>query len=249
MRTPIIAGNWKMHNTMAAGAKLVQDLAALVRDAKNVEVVVCPTATALAAVTEAAKGTNIHVGAQNMHWEAKGAFTGEISAEMLNEIGVEYVIIGHSERREYFGETDETVNKRVKAVIAAGMIPIMCCGESLETREAGTTNAFVGAQIKAGLKDLTAAQVADIVIAYEPIWAIGTGKTATSDQANEVCKFIRETVAEIFGKEAAEKVRIQYGGSVKPTTIAELMSKSDVDGALVGGASLKADDFSKIVKF
>lgn len=249
MRTPIIAGNWKMHNTMAAGAKLVQDLAALVRDAKNVEVVVCPTATALAAVTEAAKGTNIHVGAQNMHWEAKGAFTGEISAEMLNEIGVEYVIIGHSERREYFGETDETVNKRVKAVIAAGMIPIMCCGESLETREAGTTNAFVGAQIKAGLKDLTAAQVADIVIAYEPIWAIGTGKTATSDQANEVCKFIRETVAEVFGKEAAEKVRIQYGGSVKPTTIAELMSKSDVDGALVGGASLKADDFSKIVKF
>lgn len=249
MRTPIIAGNWKMHNTMAAGVQLVKELAALVSDAKNVEVVVCPTATALAAVKEAAKGTNLRVGAQNMHWEAKGAFTGEISAEMLNEIGVEYVIIGHSERREYFAETDETVNKRVKAVIAAGMVPIMCCGESLETREAGTTNEFVGAQIKAGLKDLTAAEVGDIVIAYEPIWAIGTGKTATSDQANEVCKFIRETVAELFGKEAAEKVRIQYGGSVKPSTIAELMGKSDVDGALVGGASLKADDFSQIVKF
>lgn len=249
MRTPIIAGNWKMHNTAAAGTELVKNLAALVKDAKGVEIVVCPTFTSLAAAAEAAKGTNIHVGAQNMHWEAKGAFTGEISAEMLKEIGVEYVIIGHSERREYFGETDETVNKRVKAVLAGGMIPIMCCGESLETREAGTTNAFVGEQIKAGLAGLTAAEVASLVIAYEPIWAIGTGKTATSDQANEVCKFIRETVGEIFGEEAAQKVRIQYGGSVKPSTIAELMSKSDVDGALVGGASLKADDFSKIVKF
>lgn len=249
MRTPIIAGNWKMHNTIAAGTQLVKDLAALVSDVKDVEVVVCPTATALAAVKDAVKGTNIRVGAQNMHWEEKGAFTGEISAQMLNEIGVAYVIIGHSERREYFGETDETVNKRVKAVIAAGMTPIMCCGESLEIREAGTTNAFVGAQVKAGLKDLSPAQVGGMVIAYEPIWAIGTGKTATSDQANEVCKFIRETVAEVFGNEAAEKVRIQYGGSVKPATIAELMSKSDVDGALVGGAALKADDFSKIVKF
>lgn len=249
MRTPIIAGNWKMHNTMAAGAALVKELAALVTEVKNVEIVVCPTATALAAAQEAAKGTNIRVGAQNMHWEAKGAFTGEISAEMLNEIGVEYVIIGHSERREYFGETDETVNKRVKAVIAGGMTPIMCCGESLETREAGTTNEFVGAQIKAGLKDLTADQVAKIVVAYEPIWAIGTGKTATSDQANEVCKFIRETIAGIFGQAAADQVRIQYGGSVKPSTIAELMGKSDVDGALVGGASLKAEDFSQIVKF
>jgi triosephosphate isomerase len=249
MRTPIIAGNWKMHNTMAAGTALVKELAALVKDAKNVDIVVCPTFTALAAVKEATKGTNIHVGAQNIHWEAKGAFTGEISAEMLQEIGVEYVVIGHSERREYFGETDETVNKRTKAAIAAGIVPIVCCGESLETREAGTTNEFVGGQIKAGLAGLTAAQVAEIVIAYEPIWAIGTGKTATSDQANEVCKFIRETIAGQFGKEAAEKVRIQYGGSVKPSTIAELMGKSDVDGALVGGASLKADDFSNIVKF
>lgn len=249
MRTPIIAGNWKMHNTMAAAAALVSELSALVKDASGVDIVVCPTFTALAAAAESAKGTNIHIGAQNMHWEAKGAFTGEISAEMLKEIGVEYVVVGHSERREYFGETDETVNKRVKAVLAAGMVPIMCCGESLETRDAGTTNAFVGAQIKAGLAGLTAEQVAGMVVAYEPIWAIGTGKTATSDQANEVCKFIRETIADLFGKDAAEKTRIQYGGSVKPSTIAELMGKSDVDGALVGGASLKADDFSKIVKF
>jgi triosephosphate isomerase len=249
MRTPIIAGNWKMNNTMAAGTALVKELADLVKDAKNVDIVVCPTFTALSAVKEATKGTNIHVGAQNIHWEANGAFTGEVSAEMLQEIGVEYVVIGHSERREYFGETDETVNKRTKAAIAAGIVPIVCCGESLEVREAGTTNQLVGGQIKADLAGLTAEQVAGIVIAYEPIWAIGTGKTATSDQANEVCKFIRETVAGQFGKEAAEKVRIQYGGSVKPSTIAELMGKSDVDGALVGGASLKAGDFSNIVKF
>ena len=248
MRTPIIAGNWKMHNTMEEGIKLVKDLAALVKDA-TATVVVCPTFTALQAAKKAAYGTNINVGAQNVHWADKGAFTGEISTSMLKEIGVQYAIIGHSERREYFGETDETVNKRVKAAIAASIIPIMCCGESLETREAGTTNEFVGAQVKAGLEGLTAEQVANIVIAYEPIWAIGTGKTATSDQANEVCKFIREVVAEKFGQDAADKVRIQYGGSVKPATIAELMSKSDIDGALVGGAALKAEDFSKIVKF
>lgn len=248
MRTPIIAGNWKMHNTMEQGTKLVKDLAALVKDAKAT-VVVCAPYTALQAATKAASGTNVHVGAQNVHWEEKGAFTGEISVPMLQEIGVEYVVIGHSERREYFGETDETVNKRVKAAIAGGIVPIMCCGESLETREAGTTNEFVGAQVEAGLAGLTAEQVSNIVIAYEPIWAIGTGKTATSDQANEVCAFIRGVVAKDFGKDAADKVRIQYGGSVKPATIAELMGKSDIDGALVGGASLKAEDFSQIVKF
>lgn len=248
MRTPIIAGNWKMNNTKEAGVKLISELAPLVKDAQAT-VVVCPTFTTLDAVIKAVSGTNIHVGAQNVHWEEKGAYTGEIAPSMLKELGVEYVVIGHSERREYFGETDETVNKRVKAAIAASIVPIMCCGESLETREAGTTNAFVGAQVKAGLAGLTAEQVANIVIAYEPIWAIGTGKTATSDQANEVCKFIRETVAAEFGQEAADKVRIQYGGSVKPATIAELMGKSDIDGALVGGAALKADDFSKIVKF
>lgn len=248
MRTPIIAGNWKMNNTKEAGVKLINELAPLVKDAQAT-VVVCPTFTTLDAVIKVVSGTNIHVGAQNVHWEEKGAYTGEIAPSMLKEIGVEYVIIGHSERREYFGETDETVNKRVKAAIQAGIVPIMCCGESLETREAGTTNEFVGGQVKAGLSGLTAEQVANLVIAYEPIWAIGTGKTATSDQANEVCKFIRETVAAEFGQDAADRVRIQYGGSVKPATIAELMAKSDIDGALVGGAALKADDFSKIVKF
>jgi len=248
MRKPIIAGNWKMNNTIAAGVQLVKDLAPLVKDAKA-DAVVCPTFTALAAVVEAAKGTNIHVGAQNVHWEANGAFTGEISTEMLKEIGVEYVVIGHSERREYFGETDEGVNKRSRAAVAAGLIPIICCGETLETREAGTTNDFVGKQIKAALAGFTAAQVAELVIAYEPIWAIGTGKTATFEQAEEVCAFIRQTVEAGFGKAAADAVRIQYGGSVKPSTIEGLMQKPNVDGALVGGASLKAEDFSKIVKF
>ncbi|MGL6015105.1 MAG: triose-phosphate isomerase [Selenomonadaceae bacterium] len=248
MRKPIIAGNWKMNNTIAAGVQLVKDLAPLVAGAEA-DVVVCPTATALAAVVEACKGTNIHVGSQNVHWEANGAYTGELSTEMLKEIGVEYAVIGHSERREYFGETDEGVNKRSRAAFAAGITPIICCGETLETREAGTTNNFVGKQIKAALAGFTADEVGQLVIAYEPIWAIGTGKTATFEQAEEVCEFIRQTIAADFGKDAADKVRIQYGGSVKPTTIEGLMQKPNVDGALVGGASLKADDFSKIVKF
>ena len=248
MRKPIIAGNWKMNNTIAAGVQLVKDLAPLVAGAEA-DVVVCPTATALAAVVEACKGTNIHVGSQNVHWEANGAYTGELSTEMLKEIGVEYAVIGHSERREYFGETDEGVNKRSRAAFAAGITPIICCGETLETREAGTTNNFVGKQIKAALAGFTADEVGQLVIAYEPIWAIGTGKTATFEQAEEVCEFIRQTIAADFGKDAADKVRIKYGGSVKPTTIEGLMQKPNVDGALVGGASLKADDFSKIVKF
>ncbi|MGL5269151.1 MAG: triose-phosphate isomerase [Selenomonadaceae bacterium] len=248
MRKPIIAGNWKMNNTIAAGVQLVKDLAPLVAGAEA-DVVVCPTATALAAVVEACKGTNIHVGSQNVHWEANGAYTGELSTEMLKEIGVEYAVIGHSERREYFGETDEGVNKRSRAAFAAGITPIICCGETLETREAGTTNDFVGKQIKAALAGFKADEVGQLVIAYEPIWAIGTGKTATFEQAEEVCEFIRQTIAADFGKDAADKVRIQYGGSVKPTTIEGLMQKPNVDGALVGGASLKADDFSKIVKF
>lgn len=249
MRTPIIAGNWKMNNTIADGIKLVKDLAVLVVDAKKVDIVVCPTATALAAITTAARDTNIHVGAQNVHWEKNGAFTGEISTEMLNEIGVEYVVVGHSERREYFGETNEGVNKRARAAFAAGITPIICCGESLEIREAGTFLEYVAGQIKAALAGFTAGQVAELVIAYEPIWAIGTGKTATFEQAEEVCAHIRKTVDAEFGKEAADKIRIQYGGSVKPATIEGLMQKPNVDGALVGGAALKADDFSKIVKF
>ncbi len=247
-RTPIIAGNWKMNNTIAEGVQLVKDLAPLVKDAK-VDVVVCPTATALAAVANEVKGTNIHVGAQNVHWEAKGAFTGEISTGMLTEIGVDYCVLGHSERRDMFGETDEGVNKRAKAAFAAGITPIICCGESLEIREKGTYINHVVSQIKAALDGFKAEEVAKLVIAYEPIWAIGTGKTATFDQAEEVCKAIREAVKEVFGAAAADAIRIQYGGSVKPATIKDLMKQPNVDGALVGGASLKAKDFSEIVNF
>ena len=249
MRRPIIAGNWKMNNTIAAGTQLIKDLAPLVADVTDVDIVACPTSTALAAVTAAAKGTKIHVGAQNVHWEKSGAYTGEISTEMLNEIGVDYVVLGHSERRDYFGETDEGVNKRAKAAFAAGITPIICCGESLEIREAGTYLDFVAGQIKAALEGFTADEAAKLVIAYEPIWAIGTGKTATFEQAEEVCAHIRKTVAEKFNQSAADAIRIQYGGSVKPATIKGLMEKPNVDGALVGGASLKAVDFSQIVNF
>ena len=231
-RRPIIAGNWKMNNTIAEGVALVKELMPLVKDAKDVDVVACPTATALAAVAEAVKGSNIHIGAQNVHWEKSGAYTGEISTDMLKEIGVDYCVLGHSERREYFGETDEGVNKRAKAAFAAG-----------------TYIDFVTKQIKAALDGFSADEVAHLVIAYEPIWAIGTGKTATFEQAEEVCAAIRATVAEVFNKDAADAIRIQYGGSVKPATIAGLMEKPNVDGALVGGASLKAKDFSEIVKF
>ncbi len=248
-RRPIIAGNWKMNNTIAAGKQLVKDLAPLVKDNKDVDIVVCPTATALAGVAEAVKGSNIHVGAQNVHWEKSGAYTGEISTEMLNEIGVEYCVLGHSERRDYFGETDEGVNKRAKAAFAAGITPIICCGESLEIREAGNYIDHVVKQINAALEGFAAADVAKLVIAYEPIWAIGTGKTATFDQAEEVCKAIREAVAKKFDQAAADAIRIQYGGSVKPATIKDLMKQPNVDGALVGGASLKAKDFSEIVNF
>lgn len=249
MRRPIIAGNWKLHNTSSQGVALVEELAKLTVDNKGVDIVVCPTFTTLTAVANALGGTNIHLGAQNMHWEKKGAFTGEITAEMLKDVCCQYVIIGHSERRQYFAETDETVNNKVKAALEAGLVPIMCVGESLEVREAGTTEALVGEQVKAGLAGLTNEQVGTVVIAYEPIWAIGTGRTATSDQANDVCTFIRNTIATMFNQETADKTRIQYGGSVKADNIAELMGKSDIDGALVGGASLDAVGFSKIVNF
>ena len=247
-RTPIIAGNWKMNNTIAAGVSLVKELIPLVKDAK-VTVVACPTATALAAVADAVKGTNIHIGAQNVHWEKSGAYTGELSTDMLKEIGVDYVILGHSERRDYFGETDEGVNKRARAAYAAGITPIICCGESLAIREAGTYIAHVVAQINAALEGFTADEAGKLVIAYEPIWAIGTGKTATFEQAEEVCKAIREAVAKKFNQQAADAIRIQYGGSVKPATIKDLMQQPNVDGALVGGASLKAQDFAAIVNF
>ena len=247
MRTPIIAGNWKMNNGPKAAVQLVKDLAPLVKDAK-IDVVVCPTFVCLSAVKEAVQGTNIKLGAQNLHFEAKGAFTGEVSAEMLTEMGVEYVIIGHSERRQYFAETDETVNKKVKTALAAGLIPIICVGESLEQREKGVTAEVVGMQTKLALEGLTAEQVAGLVIAYEPIWAIGTGKTATSAEANETIGDIRKAVRQVYG-DAADAVRIQYGGSMKPANAAELMAQSEIDGGLIGGAALKADDFSKIVNY
>jgi len=249
MRKPIIAGNWKMHKTAGEAAAVVRELVELTRDAKDVEIVICPAFTSLHAVHEVLAGSNIKLGAQNVHWEKSGAYTGEIAAEMLKEAGCQYAIVGHSERRQYFGESDETVNKRIKAALAGGLIPILCVGESLEQRETGITETVVGTQVRAGLAGLAAEKVSGLVVAYEPVWAIGTGRTASSDDANTVCRFIRATVAALSGEKAAGEVRIQYGGSVKPSNIAELMAKSDIDGALVGGASLKAGEFSNIVKF
>jgi len=248
MRKPIIAGNWKMHYTPAEAVAVIEELKPLVKDA-TCDVVICPTFVCLDAALKAAEGSNIKIGAQNMHFEEKGAFTGEVAPGMLEAMGVSYVVIGHSERREYFNETDEACNKKVKAAFAHNLVPILCCGESLEDRENGTTNAVIEAQIKVDIAGLTEEQAKNLVIAYEPIWAIGTGKTATSEQANETIAAIREMVAEMYSKEVADAVRIQYGGSVKPNTISEQMGMSDIDGALVGGASLVATDFSGIVNF
>ena len=247
MRKPIIAGNWKMNKTPSEAVDLINELKPLVADAQAT-VVVCPTFVCLPAAKAALEGSNIHLGAQTMHFEPKGAFTGEITAEMLKEVGVEYVIIGHSERRQYYAETDETVNKKVKAALAAGLIPIICVGEFLEQREDGVTAEVVAMQTKLALKDLTPEQVASLVIAYEPIWAIGTGKTATSQDANETIGVIRAAVREVFGA-AADEVRIQYGGSMNPKNATELMAQPEIDGGLIGGASLKAEDFSQVVKF
>ena len=245
MRKPIIAGNWKMNKTAAEAVELVNSLKPLVKDAEC-DVVVCVPFTDIYAVAEAVKGSNIHLGAQNVHFADHGAFTGEISADMLIEAGVEYVIIGHSERRQYFGETDETVNKRTLTALAKGLKPIVCVGESLEERETGKTENVLKQQIVNGLKDVE--DITKVVIAYEPIWAIGTGKTATAEQANETIGFIRKTVAETFCPKCAEKVRIQYGGSMNAKNAHELMSMPEIDGGLIGGASLKAEDFSIVVK-
>ena len=247
MRKTVIAGNWKMNNTPSQALKLIEELKPLVKDA-TCDVVVCVPYVDLLMVIAACKDTNIKVGAQNLHFEPKGAYTGEVSADMLKEIGVQYVVIGHSERREYFGETDETVNKKVHAALNAGITPILCCGESLSQREDGVTGEWVRSQIKIALKGITAAQVKDIIIAYEPIWAIGTGKTATADQADEVCGIIRQVLAELYDALTAEGVTIQYGGSMNAGNCAELLSKYHVDGGLIGGASLKAPDFSTIVE-
>ncbi|NCA67556.1 MAG: triose-phosphate isomerase [Clostridia bacterium] len=248
MRRPIIAGNWKMNNSIAATKALIAALKPLVANAKC-DVVVCTPYTSLAAAVEAAKGSNIKVGAENVHWAEKGAFTGEISADMLVELGVEYVIIGHSERRQYFGETDATVNMRTKAALAKGLLPIVCVGELLAEREAGITAEVVRKQTKIGLAGITTEELNNVVIAYEPVWAIGTGKTATSDDANDTIKVIRDCVAEIYNKETADAIRIQYGGSMSPKNASELMAMPEIDGGLIGGASLKAEDFDKVVNF
>ncbi len=247
MRKPIIAGNWKMNKTPSEARELVTALAPLVADAKC-DVVVCTPAVNFAAVSEAIRGTNIKLGAQNMHWKESGAYTGELSAAMLKECGCEYVILGHSERRQYFGETDATVNLRTLAAVRAGLTPIICVGEKKEEREAGYTNALVTYQTLIALAGLTPEQVAKAVIAYEPVWAIGTGLTATDEQANETIGVIREAVRSAYG-DAADEVRIQYGGSMNPKNCKGLMAQSEIDGGLIGGASLKAEDFSKVVHF
>lgn len=249
MRQPIIAGNWKMNNTIAATKALLTDLIPLVKDAKA-EVVVCVPYTDIATAGEIIKGTNIKLGAENVHWAEKGAFTGEISADMLVELGVEYVIIGHSERRQYFGETDQTVNARVKAALGKGLKPIICVGETLEEREGGLVESVLVRQTTEAFKDIDKSQLENIVIAYEPVWAIGTGKTATAQDANDTIAIIRDTMANLYCKDCAEnKVRIQYGGSMNPKNASELMAMPQIDGGLIGGASLKAVDFSQVVKY
>ena len=247
MRKPIIAGNWKMNKTPSEAKALVSALLPLVKDAPC-DVVVCTPAVDFAAVSEVIKGSNVKLGAENMHWKESGAYTGELSAAMLKESGVEYVILGHSERRQYFGETDATVNLRTLAAVAAGLTPIVCVGEKKEEREAGYTNALVTYQTLTALTGLTSEQVKNVVIAYEPVWAIGTGLTATDEQANETIGVIREAIRSVYG-DAADEVRIQYGGSMNPKNAKGLMAQPEIDGGLIGGASLKAEDFSKVVRY
>ena len=247
MRKPIIAGNWKMHMTRDEASNFVKSVAYRLPSKDLVDSVICAPFTDLSTSVKN-QGDNLRIGAQNMHFEEKGAFTGEISPNMLTSLDVTYVIIGHSERRAMFGETDDTVNKKLKAAFAHNLIPIMCCGEALETREEGRHEEFVGGQIEKDLADLDKELVKRLVIAYEPIWAIGTGKTATSAQAQEMCAFIRSKVASLYDQETAEAVRIQYGGSVKVSNIKELMAQPDIDGALIGGASLVANDFIALVE-
>jgi len=248
MRKPIIAGNWKMNKNHSEAIEFIKAVADRVPNVDKIETAICAPAVHLGALVEN-QGANLRIGAQNMHFEANGAFTGEIAPGMLKDLGITYVVIGHSERREMFGETDETVNKKTHAALANGLIPIVCCGESLSERENGTTNRVVDSQIKRALAGLSVAQVKETVIAYEPIWAIGTGLTATDEQANETIGYIRSVVAREHGQEAATAIRIQYGGSVKPSTVAGLMAQPEIDGALVGGASLDAESFLGLLKF
>lgn len=246
-RKTVIAGNWKMNKTAADAKSLVEEIKAAISKNKWCEIVVIPPYVDIPAAVKATRGSRIAVGAQNMHFENSGAFTGEISAEMLKSIGVKYVVIGHSERRQYFGETDINVNKKVVAALSAGLIPIVCVGETLEQREQGITFEHIAMQIKIALKGIEAADVKKIVVAYEPVWAIGTGRTATSDQANEVNASIRDVIRELYGARVARGVTIQYGGSMNPKNAAELLAMPDVDGGLIGGASLKAGDFVAII--
>ena len=247
LRQAIIAGNWKMNKTRPEAKALIEELIPIAEKA-SCGVIICVPYTNLETAVELTKGTNIKVGAENVHFKESGAYTGEISAAMLTEIGVEYVIIGHSERRQYFGETDETVNLRTKAALKAGLIPIVCVGELLWERECGITEEVVARQIKLDLWSLTAEQVKNVVIAYEPVWAIGTGLTATPEQAEEVCGFIRTQLAKLFDQATADAVTIQYGGSMNAKNAAELLAKPNIDGGLIGGASLKAEDFNVIVQ-
>ena len=246
-RIPIIAGNWKMNMLRKPAAELAIALRTLITDS-SCEVVTCVPFTDIDCVGAAIKGSNIRLGAQNCHWAASGAFTGEISAAMLAEAGVCYVVLGHSERRQYFGETDATVNARLKAALAEGLRAIVCVGESLEEREGGKTFELIKTQVAGAFADITAEQMEDVVIAYEPVWAIGTGKTATSEQAQEVCAFIRDEIKGLYGGQVADAMRIQYGGSMNAKNAAELLAQPDIDGGLIGGASLKAPDFCEIVK-
>ncbi|GMB09069.1 triose-phosphate isomerase [Thermolongibacillus altinsuensis] len=248
MRKPIIAGNWKMHKTLSEALSFVEEVKNAVPSAEKVDSVVCAPALFLERLVEATKGTDLKIGAQNMHFEDQGAFTGEISPVALKDLGVTYVIIGHSERREMFAETDETVNKKVLAAFKHGLVPIVCCGETLEERESGKTNEVVAAQVEKALEGLTEEQTKQVVIAYEPIWAIGTGKSSTAEDANEVCGHIRAVIAKKFSQEAANAIRIQYGGSVKPNNIKEFLAQEHIDGALVGGASLEPQSFLQLVE-
>ncbi len=249
MRTPIIAGNWKLNNTVSEAVRLIAALQPLVASCSGIEIIVAPPFTALAPVSKTIADSNICLAAQDVYWENSGAFTGEVSAPMLKEVGCDYVIIGHSERRQYFDETNENVNRKVKAALAHDLKPIICVGEQLEERESGQTEAIIETHVKAGIAGVSAADLVSCVIAYEPVWAIGTGQTATPDQAQEVHNFIRGLLTAAYSAEVGSQVRIQYGGSVKPENASELMGQADVDGALVGGASLKAESFAQIVRF
>ena len=248
MRKPFIAGNWKMNMTAESGAALIKELRPLVKEAKC-DVALCVPAILIPAMVKAAKGSRIKIGAENVHWAEKGAFTGEISVNMLKEYGVKYVIVGHSERRQYFGETDKSVNMRLTQALKKQLKPIVCVGETLDERNSGKTELVLRTQLEGGLENITAEDMKNVVIAYEPVWAIGTGVTATAEQANTTIKYIRKLLAKMYTRPVANKVRIQYGGSMNAKNAAELMAMSDIDGGLIGGASLKAEDFSKVVHF